>query len=300
MPPDERQPATGLALRDAYPWTDLAGLARWAETAGFTALFLPEVGARDTLAALAALAGVTRTMLLGTGVVPLPARSPSLLAMAAATTQERSGGRLVLGLGTGPTAPGALDRLRVTVAALREAFAGRTGHVEEAVVATSLALDTPPQIWIAALGPRAVRLAGEIADGVLLNWCTPPRVAEARVQVLDGAASAGRRADAVTIGVYVRAALAEGSRVSADEMAAEYASYPSYRRQFVSMGIDPADASAISRSVMLLDPTTARDQLEAYRAMGADIPVVYPVLPPGAPDAEAARRTLAAVAPNPP
>src|SRR5438477_7765089 len=109
-----RQPVA-IALRDAYPWADLAALARTVEDGGFDALFLPEVGARDTLATLAALAGETSRMRLATGVVPLPSRSAGLLASAAATVQERSGGRLILGLGTGPSAPGALDRLRATV-----------------------------------------------------------------------------------------------------------------------------------------------------------------------------------------
>jgi len=153
MLPAQRQPPTGLALRDAYAWRDLVDVVGWSERAGFAALFLPEVGARDILAALAALAGETESLLLGTGVVPLPARSPGLLAMAAATVQERSGDRLILGLGTGPTAPGALDRLRVTVAALREAFEGRPGHVGETVVTTALRLRRSPEIWIAGHGP---------------------------------------------------------------------------------------------------------------------------------------------------
>jgi alkanesulfonate monooxygenase SsuD/methylene tetrahydromethanopterin reductase-like flavin-dependent oxidoreductase (luciferase family) len=298
MSQDERQPAAGVALRDPYAWKDLADLARWSQDAGFTALFMPEVGGRDTLAALTALAGETRNMLLGTGVVPLPARSPDLLAMAAATVQERSGGRLVLGLGTGPAVPGALDRLRATVAALREAFAGGTGHVGATPVATALRLPKPPEIWIAALGPQATRLAGEIADGVLLNWCTPARVRQARGEVAAGAESAGRAAGAVTIAVYVRAALVDGSRATAEAMAAEYASYPAYGRQFASMGIDTTDPAAITRAVMLLDPGEARDRLEAYRAAGADMPVAYPLLPPGDPDPEVARSTLRAVAPN--
>jgi alkanesulfonate monooxygenase SsuD/methylene tetrahydromethanopterin reductase-like flavin-dependent oxidoreductase (luciferase family) len=295
----ERQPVTALALRDPYPWPDLAELARWVEDAGFAALFLPEVGARDTLATLAALAGETRTMRLATGVVPLPARSPSLLAMAAATVQERSGGRLLLGLGTGPSVPGALNRLRSVVVALREAFAGKTGYIESGVaVSTELPLTTPPEIWIAALGPRATRLAGEIADGVLLNWCTPARVRAARAEVSEGAAAAGRGADAITVAVYVRAALVEGARTAAEAMAAEYTAYPAYRRQFETMGIDSADPAAITRAVMLLDPGTATEELDAYRSAGADLPVVYPVLPEGPADQEAARSTLMAVAPN--
>jgi alkanesulfonate monooxygenase SsuD/methylene tetrahydromethanopterin reductase-like flavin-dependent oxidoreductase (luciferase family) len=298
MSSGERQPRTGVALRDPYAWSDLAGLARWIEAAGFEALFLPEVGARDTLAALAALAGETRTIALGTGVVPLPARSPALLAMAAATVQERSVGRLLLGLGTGPTSRGALDRLRATVEALRVAFAGGRAEVDGVSVATGLALARAPEIWIAALGPRAVRLAGEIADGVLLNWCTPDRVRDAHAEIAEAAEAAGRAPTDVTVGVYVRAALAEGADATAVSMAAEYASYPSYRRQFVRMGIDPADPRAIVDAVMLVDPDRARAELEAYRQAGADLPIVYPVLPPGPPDAGMARRTLEVVAPT--
>ena len=295
----ERQPdATGFALRDPYPWRDLAALAREGEAAGYRALFLPEVGARDTLATLTGLAGETQQLLLATGVVPLPARTPALLAMAAATVQERSGGRLLLGLGTGPARPGALAHLRATVEALRQAFAGAPAQVGGEPVATGLPLPTPPQIWIAALGPRATRLAGEIADGVILNWCTPDRVASATRQVAEGAAAAGRHPSTVTVAVYVRAALVAGSAGPARDAAAEYASYPAYRRQFADLGIDAADPEAIVRAVMLTDRVSAVERIAAYRAAGADLPVVYPVLPPGAPSAAAARETLDLVARN--
>jgi alkanesulfonate monooxygenase SsuD/methylene tetrahydromethanopterin reductase-like flavin-dependent oxidoreductase (luciferase family) len=296
MPEPLRQPLA-VALRDAYPWPDLAGLARAIEDAGFDALFLPEVGARDTLATLAALAGETARLRLATGVVPLPSRSPGLLAAAAATVQERSGGRLILGLGAGPSTPGALDRLRATVVGLRTAFGDGKGSVDGSPVRSPLPLPKPPEIWVAALGPRATRLAGEVADGVLLNWCTPARVVTAVTQVADGARDAGRDAAAVSVAVYVRAALTPGSLDGARAMAAEYGSYPAYARQFRAMALDPADADAIVTGVMLTDPGAAADRLAAYRAAGADLPVVYPVLPPGGPSADAARETIRAVMP---
>ncbi|HEX3300334.1 MAG TPA: LLM class flavin-dependent oxidoreductase [Actinomycetota bacterium] len=296
MPEPLRQPL-GVSLRDAYPWPELAGLARTAEDAGFDALFLPEVGARDTLATLAALAGETSRLLLATGVVPLPSRSPGLLAAAAATVQERSGGRLILGLGTGPSVQGALDKLRATVGALRTAFAGGAGSVDGAPVRSTLPLPRPPEIWIAALGPRATRLAGEVADGVLLNWCTPERVAAAVTQVADGARSTDRDPSAVTVAVYVRAALTPGSLDGARAAAAEYGSYPAYARQFAAMGLDPADADAVMAAVVLTDRASATERLAGYRAAGADLPVVYPVLRPGRPSADAARTMIEAVAP---
>ena len=290
----ERQPrATGFALRDPYPWADLVGLVRAGEEAGYRAVFLPEVGARDTLAALTGLAGETDRLLLGTGVVPLPARSPALLAMAAATVQERSGGRLLLGIGTGPAAPGALARLSATVEALRRAFARGTGAPDE----TDLSLADAPQIWIAALGPKATRLAGAIADGVILNWCTPARVAAAATQVAEGAEAAGRDPAVVTIAVYVRAALAPGTLAAARRAAAAYATYPAYRRQFVDLGIDAADPDDVVRGVILTDPASARERLDAFRDAGAHLPVVYPVVPVGVPDAASARRTLDLLAP---
>ncbi len=291
MPAAERQPVTGVALRDPYPWADLADLVRSIERAGVRTVFLPEVGARDTLATLAALAGETTAIGLGTGVVPLPARSPSLLAMAAATVQECSGGRLILGLGTGPSAPGALGRLRETVQALRVAFAGGTGVVDGVPVRTDLPLPSAPEIWIAALGPKATRLAGEIADGVLLNWCPPERVAIATAEIAAGAEAAGRARGAVTVGVYVRAATLPAAREPALAMAAEYASYPAYRRQFIALGIDPTP-EAVLDAVIVTDPARAVDRLETYRDAGAHLPIVYPVLPPGRPDAATALTLL--------
>jgi alkanesulfonate monooxygenase SsuD/methylene tetrahydromethanopterin reductase-like flavin-dependent oxidoreductase (luciferase family) len=299
----ERQGGIGCALRDAYAWHDLAGLGRAAADLGYGALFLPEVGARDTLAALTGLAGeVGPPTRLGTGVVPLPARSVPLLAVAAATAQERSGGRLILGLGTGPAVAGALDRLRDVVVALRTAFATGEGELDGERFRLGLVPPEPPPIWIAALGPRAVRLAGELADGVLLNWCTPERVAEATAAIHRTAADAGRDPAGVTIGVYVRAALTPGTDETLLVAAAEYGSYPGYARQFRAMGIDPGDAAAIAGAVCLRgDPVVARDRLLAYRQAGADLPVVYPIVrprtPDRAPDPTEALATLRALAP---
>ena len=107
-----RQPVgTGVALRDPLPWPEFACAARLAEELGYVAAFLPEIAGRDALATLTGLAGETSHMLLGTGVVPMTARTPHLTARGAATVHERSGGRAILGLGTGPAVPGALARM---------------------------------------------------------------------------------------------------------------------------------------------------------------------------------------------
>ena len=315
----ERQPwGAAFALRDPYPWPDLADLAREGESLGYAALFLPEVGARDVLATLTGLAGETRALLLGSGIVPMPARTPRLLAAAAATVQERSGGRLILGLGTGPSSPGALERLRALVALVRGALAGEHVRLEDGTrFQLGLVPERPPEIWIAALGPKAVRLAGEVADGVLLNWCTPERVRRARAELADGARGAGRDPSEVTVAVYVRACLhrdASAAMAAVQAMAGEYASYPAYARQFAALGLgDDAEQAAAAhragrsedvperlvREVSLVgEPSHARGRLESFRLAGADLPVVYPVVVPGTPPDASARETLQALAPR--
>ena len=227
-----RQPAgTAFTIRDPLPWPDVAAIARAGEALGYAAVFLPETGARDTLATLTGLADETSSLLLGTGVIPIGSRTSKLAAMAAATVQERSAGRHILGVGTGGSAPGALGRLRTYVEEVRSFVSGTA-----AGAALRLPLPAPVPIWIAALGPKATRLAGAIADGVILNWCTPERVAEARDAIRASAAEAGRDPDGCTISVYVRASFTDRADEALLVAAGEYTSYPSYARQFEAMG----------------------------------------------------------------
>ena len=289
-----RQPivsGTAFALRDAWPWPAFERLARAGEGFGYRAVFLPEIASRDAFAALAALAGATSRLSLGTGVVPMGARRAGLTAMSVATVHERSGGRAVLGIGTGPARPGALDELEAQVREIRSILDRTVGSAPDGSV---LSLDRPVPIWIAALGPRAVALAGRVADGVLLNWCTPERVADARARVAEAAESAGRDPTSITVAAYIRAAIGDGepgsngARAALAEAAGEYSSYPAYRRQFDAMGVGAAaataahDPRALDAVAPLLDAVCltgerAHDRLAAYREAGCDLPVVYPV-----------------------
>jgi 5,10-methylenetetrahydromethanopterin reductase len=286
------------------------------ESRGYGAVFLPEIFGRDALVALGSLAGSTDRLLLGTGIIPMTSRTPLLTAMAAASVQERSGGRLILGVGTGPAVAGALDRLRELVALLRRLLAGERVEIDGRTRQLSLVPDTQVPIWISALGPTAVRLAGEIADGVLLNCCLPERVGGARAEVREGADAAGRDPDEVTIAVYVRASLGADRAAAFRALQAaigEYTSFPAYARQFAAMGLgDPASAAAeaftaghpedvpeaLVREVCLIgDPAAAWARLDEFRDAGADLPVVYPVVTAVDP-AGSATDTLRALAPN--
>ena len=307
---------TGFALREPLPWRDVVEVVETAEDAGYAALFLPETRGREPFAALAALSSVTEGLRLGTGVVPMGARSPVATAMAAATVHEISGGRLVLGIGAGAAGPGALERLRAYVDAVRRLLAGERAEVDGRPERLWLALPSPPPLWIAALGPRAMRLAGEVAEGVLLNWCPPERVAFARERVREGAEAAGRDPATVTVAVYVRACVGpdeEAALAALLVQAGTYASYPAYRRQFHQVGLGQlADRAAAAheagrpeevpeglvRAVCLLgDVAAAAERFTAYRDAGADLPVVYPV--PCLDARSSVVGTLLALAPRP-
>jgi alkanesulfonate monooxygenase SsuD/methylene tetrahydromethanopterin reductase-like flavin-dependent oxidoreductase (luciferase family) len=313
--PGPRQPrGTAFAIRDPLPWTDLEALVRAAEQTGYVALFLPEIQARDATVTLGALAGSTRDLLLGTGILPMRSRTPVLTAMASATVQERSNGRFVLGLGTGPRGRASvLDELRDIVTQVRGLLAG--DEVERKGRRTRLALrpDPPPPIWISALGPKAMRLAGEVADGVLLNWCPPERVGYARERVAEGAAAAGRDPSEIPIGVYVRAWVGEDRDAAIralKEASGRYASYAPYARQLEQVGLGGLGRAAAEASLAgrvddvpeaLLEAVcavgdAASGRLEVYREAGADLVVVYPVAA-GDP-ATSLESTLLALAPG--
>ena len=277
-------------------------------------MFLPEIAGRDALVALGALAGETEELRLGTGIIPMSSRTPMLTAMAAAAVHERSLGRLVLGIGTGPAVPGALDRLRELIATLRRLLAGDPVEVGGRMLRLSLVPEEPVPIWVSALGPRAMRLAGEVADGVLMNWCTPERVATARADVRQAAEAAGRDPSDVTVAVYVRASLGasdEAPMRALQAAAGEYASYPAYARQFALMGLEDVSLRAAAahsagrpedvpedlvRAVTLVgEPLAARGRVEAFRDAGADLPVIYPVATVDDPVGSVARTLIAAV-----
>ena len=307
----------GVALRDPLQWHDLVVVVRTAEEAGYETLFVPEVAGREGFSTLAGLAGTTERIRLATGVAAVQTRYLATTAMAAATVQELSGGRFILGVGAGPPGPGSLDRVRRHVSALRAALSGhRVDEGEVPGFRLALPLHEPPPIFLAALGDRMISLAGEIADGALLNWCTPQRVARARELVSEGASRVGRHPGHVKVAVYVRACIDGEEEVALQalkEPAGQYAAMPHYRRQMEAMGLgEPASAAAAAaeqgrpdrvpeelvRSLCLVaDPGAALARLAEFREAGADLPIAYPV--PAREPVSSIMGTLLALAPSP-
>jgi alkanesulfonate monooxygenase SsuD/methylene tetrahydromethanopterin reductase-like flavin-dependent oxidoreductase (luciferase family) len=199
-------------------------------------------GSGDGVAALAALAQGAPALRLGLGVAALDKRPPEDLAAAIGDHGLAAAGRLALGIGAG-FSPTPLRLVRDGVPGLRRRLP------DDVVVA------------VAAMGPRMCRLAGELADAVLLNWMTPERIAWARRLVRQGAEAVGRDPAAVEVAAYVRVAVGAGAAERLAGEAARYASMPHYGRHFAAMGVPPGSVGVAAR-----DADEAGAALEPYRA----------------------------------
>ena len=266
--------------REVLDWADLSGLARLVEELGYEAVFAPEIGGWEAFTLLTGMATETERVGLVSGVIPLSAREPERLAMGTASLQELSGGRFTLGVGSRES----IRRTRALLSDLRDRLAEGRG--------TDWALDPrPASIYLAALGPRMTDLAGEVADGVILNWCTPERVAQAR-------AALPRRED-FTIAVYVRACLSHVDERAAEALgiaASRYARMEPYRRQFEAMGLAVAEEPIVAGTCVTGEPETARARFAEYAEAGADVVVLYPV--PAGEAVSSIKGTLMAGAPG--
>lgn len=322
---------SGIVLRDPLPWPEARQVVETAEQTGHVAAFVPEIEAREAFATLSGFAAATERLLLGTGVVTIWSRTPAVAAMAAATVHDLSGGRMILGIGAGSAAgrrssrsgemlPGPLALVEEYVRAVRAAFAGepvRSDLFDVPGFRLGLSTETPPPVWLAALGDRMLALAGRVADGALLNWCTPERVADAAGIVRRSAEEAGRDPASVAVAVYVRACLGQEDEHALPPLRAMtgmYASFPAYHRQMALMGLR-AEATAAAAAVRAGRPDEvpealvrtlivtggrdeARARLDAYREAGADLVLCYPVPALGDPFSSILG-TIMAAAPSP-
>ena len=197
----------GLDIRLGLGFDGLRQAGREAARLGFESVWTPALGVPDAFHVCAAWAEDT-PLVTGISVVPAARMwGPLALAWQAATVGEISRGRFVLGIGTGGYGPdfwasvGLPDRpiavMRDYLTIVRGLLAGETvTHEGPAlrVQGASLGVRDLPRVpvYLGALGPQMLRLAGEQADGALLNWATPARIAESRRLVAEGAARAGR------------------------------------------------------------------------------------------------------------
>jgi probable F420-dependent oxidoreductase len=294
---------------------DYQELSSQAEKNGFEAVWVPEGGGRDSLTSLATIAMKTDTVKLGTGILPIFARTPTNTAMSAAGMAAVSDGRFLLGLGVGhaPTVESRdgipfkqpMTRMRETIQIIKALLSGGevnfTGK-QFKITGASMGAATPKTkvpIYIAALGPQMLEMVGELADGVLMNWTAVDYLGEAIGHIKRGAEKAGRDPNEIDIAGYVRVAVGDNlteSRDSLRRQVARYASNPFYRNFFAQTGFDKEmsaaaaaladgnlDKAADSITEEMQDQVAivgtveeCRAALEKRRAAGLQLPVIAP------------------------
>jgi probable F420-dependent oxidoreductase len=298
-----------------------------AESLGYDAVYVTHIAARESLTVLTAYACSTTRIRLGTAVVPIYTRTPATMAQTAATIDELSDGRLTLGLGVshrpvvenwhGQTIDSPVAEMREYVTIVRAILRGEDPPqgVKWRTAFHLAGIEARPDlpIYVAALSPAMLRLAGEIADGVLLWLCVPEYISSVVVpEVRAGRECAGGGLEgfgivpAVPCGVVAdRAEAYAGLR----RQLVTYFGLPFYRAMIERAGFGEEIAafdsaagdfermqSAISDRFLddlsaVGDADTVRAGVERYRHAGATSPAVGPV-PTGDFDA-----TLRAAAP---
>ncbi len=227
------------------PDSPLPTIVEWtkqAEDAGFDGVFMTEAN-NDSLACCLGLGFNTQRLTLGTAITNIYLRHPNLLANEVAALHEFTSGRFILGLGTGhrpsnamlgidmggPSDP--LKKMRETVATLRRMFDGRTNPK----------IEGRQPIFLAGVSRPMVRLAGEIADGVIFNFFPPARVAAALGELQEGASKAGRNLNDVASALFATAFIsndAAAARRPARTLLSRYGSMPYYGNMLAAAGFE--------------------------------------------------------------
>ncbi|HZV74739.1 MAG TPA: LLM class flavin-dependent oxidoreductase [Conexibacter sp.] len=289
-----------------------------AEELGYGSAYVTHIAGRESLTVVTAYAMRTSGIRVGTGVVPIYTRTPATMAQTAATIDDLAGGRLNLGLGVshrpvvegwhGQTIDRPVAEMREYVAIVRAILRGEApptaGDAPAVKWRTGFqlsGLDPRPElpICIAALSPGMLRLAGEIADGVILWLCTPPYIRDVVLPaVREGRERAGKTLEGFDVVAAVPAAAVDDAAVAHASLRRELIPYfglPFYRAMLERSGfadeIAAFDAAggdfelmqrAISERFLdtlaaVGDADAVHAGVERYRAAGATSPCVGPI-----------------------
>ena len=306
----------GVAFSGGLAPAEIVECVRLAESLGYESAWVAEGHGGDQFAVLGACAVVTERIRLGTSISSVFVRSAPTIGMAAATVDQLARGRFILGLGGShrvqvepehgipfvqPTA-----RLRDTLAIVRALVRdGVVSHRGEVVTIERFDLWFAPHraqipIYVAALFPPLLELAGELADGALLTWPTPQTIARAVAHVGIGARRAGREAAAVDVASLIPCAIADTvaeAREALRPAIGLYAGFfPRYNRLLAEAGFADAvraiktafdaggrDAAAkvvpdelIEAVALAGTPDTCRARVAEYRGAGLALPIISP------------------------
>ena len=312
---------TGLTVPlHAHSVAETGEVAREAEQLGYTDLWSTEISGVDGFSPLVYAAAHTESVRLGTAVVSSFTRGAACLAMSAAGCEQAAPGRFILGVGSatrtivedwnGMAFRAPVDSVRRTVRSVRAALAGERGK-------GGFRLDVAPgphvPVYIAALRPKMLRLAGETGDGVILNLLSPSAVPQVLAEVRRGAEQAGRDAGAVDVVARITVCSegnGEVNRNAARRILAGYVTSPVYEAflRWIGLGalLNPVvdswrggDREGALRAVsdelidtvlVVGDAAHCRSRISEYREAGVRVPCVMPFS--GEPEMEPRRAAI--------
>jgi len=226
----------GLDATLNLSWADQAALSQKAARLGYTSIWTPESTGQDAFQLCsqrwaASCQVIPEGLTTGIGVSPVLYRTPIAFAMSGGTMSQLTGGRFIMGIGAGgayrPRTRQSLGLPRLSTLALmrdylttvRRLVAGdEVTYYEEVVTlqGVKLAISPAPRtpVYLGALGPEMLRLAGELADGVCLNWCTPEQIAWSRERLAEGAKRTDRDPKHVQVVEYIRVCVDQDREVA--------------------------------------------------------------------------------------
>ncbi|HME26779.1 MAG TPA: LLM class flavin-dependent oxidoreductase [Acetobacteraceae bacterium] len=287
----------GLAILPGIGWraSEIEGIARETEAAGFEAIFNAEVN-NDGLATAQLMGAVTSRIKVGTWIASIYLRHPYLCAQGAALIADATGGRMILGLGVSHQPVNAT--LGVDMGSPLTALQRYVSEVQSWLRGEGPATHLPQHpapcpvpVYVAALTSKAVELAAAVADGVMPVFWPATRVAQSKAWIARGRAKVpGHSKLDITLGLptFVGDDL-EAMRAIARQNLGLYTTFPYYQRLFRLSGFVEEAAKAEqglandALSDRLLDAVCligsmerCREQLAAFRAAGVNLPILYP------------------------
>ena len=289
----------GLDATLNLSFADQATLSQEAARLGYTSIWTPESTGQDAFQLCsqrwaASCQAIPAGLITGIGVSPVLYRTPIAFAMSGGTVSQLTGGRFIMGIGAGgayrPRTRQSLGLPRLSTLALMRDYLTTvrrlvngdevTYHGEVVTLqGVKLAMSPLPHtpVYLGALGPEMLRLAGELADGVCLNWCTPEQIAWSRERIAEGARRAARDPKHVQVVEYIRVCVDQDVEVARRAFARSTMGYAlgqwvptererqlGYRAHFERMGY-----------------TTALAELDQMRQQGATLGEVADAFPPG-------------------
>jgi alkanesulfonate monooxygenase SsuD/methylene tetrahydromethanopterin reductase-like flavin-dependent oxidoreductase (luciferase family) len=264
---------------------------RLAESLGYETVYTTHIAGRESLTVLTAYALATGEIRVGTGVVPIYTRTPATMAQTAVTIDELSGGRLTLGLGVshrpvvegwhGQTIDRPVREMREYAGVVRAILRGEDPPSSEKWPSGFhlVGVDPRPQlpIYVAALSPAMLRLAGEIADGVILWLCCPSYVRDVVIpEVTAGRERAGNTLKGFDVVAAVPAAVVDDTATAHAAMRRELLPYfglPFYRAMLERSGfaeeIAAFDTAAAANDVDGMQDAISERFLSELGAVGS-------------------------------